>query len=239
MPVQCCYLNLGHCTYHEAYALQKRLLKERGEGTIPDTLLLLTHAPVYTIGRTGTRKHILVSDAVLKSEGLAVCEIDRGGDITYHGPGQLVGYPILDLRQHGKDLHKLHHQYEEVLIRVLGEYGVEAGRLPKYPGVWVGNDKIGALGIGVSNWISYHGWSLNIDPDMAHFSYITPCGIPRKGITSLRNILGKDIPLLMADIVKQVVRSFGEVFNLEMIAGVMPTASDFISAGEMIGQFAG
>jgi len=193
-----------------------RLVKERGEGTIPDTLLLLTHPPLYTIGRAGSRDHILVSDEVLESEGLTVYETDRGGDITYHGPGQLVAYPILDLRQHGKDLHKLQNQYEEVIIRVLSEYSVEAGRIPEYPGVWIGLEKISALGIGVSNWVSYHGWSFNIDPDMTHFSYITPCGIKGKGITSLKNILRRDIS--MEEVVERVVVRFGEVFNLEMIA---------------------
>ena len=216
MTVQCRYLYLGHCTYSEAYDMQMRLVKERGEGTIPDTLLLLTHPPLYTIGRAGTRDHILVSDEVLESEGLTVYETDRGGDITYHGPGQLVAYPILDLRQHGKDLHKLQNQYEEVIIRVLSEYSVEAGRIPEYPGVWIGLEKISALGIWVSNWVSYHGWSFNIDPDMTHFSYITPCGIKGKGITSLKNILRRDIS--MEEVVGRVVVRFGEVFNLEMIA---------------------
>jgi lipoate-protein ligase B len=191
------------------------LVKERIAGTIPDTLLLLTHPPVYTIGRAGTRKHILVSDAVLEREGLAVHEVDRGGDITYHGPGQLVGYPILDLQQHGKDLHKLSDQYEEVIIRVLGEYGIKAGRIPECPGVWVGQEKICALGIGVTKWVSYHGWALNINPDMTHFGYITPCGIIGKGVTSLKNLLGRDVT--MEEIVPRVVKSFGEVFNLEMI----------------------
>ena len=215
MTVHCHYHFLGQCAYKEAYALQMRLLKERSEGIIPDTLLLMTHPPVYTIGRSGTRKHILVPDSVLENEGLTVHEVDRGGDITYHGPGQLVGYPILDLRQHGKDLHMLHYQYEEVIIRVLRKYDVEAGRIPEYPGVWIDEKKIGTLGIGVSNWISYHGWALNVDPDMSHFSFITPCGIPGKGITSLRDILGRTIS--MVEVVEQIVLNFGIVFNLEMI----------------------
>lgn len=215
MTIPCHYLYLGNCAYTEAYARQMSLVKERIAGTIPDTLLLLTHPPVYTIGRAGTRKHILVSDAVLEHEGLTVHEVDRGGDITYHGPGQLVGYPILDLRQHGKDLHKLSDQYEEVIIRVLGEYGVKACRIPEYPGVWVGQEKIGALGIGVTNWVSYHGWAFNITPDMTHFGYITPCGIPGKGVTSLKKVLGRDVSL--EEIIPRMVRNFGEVFYLEMI----------------------
>lgn len=215
MTLPCHYLYIGHCAYNEAYDMQMNLVKDRIAGTIPDTLLLLTHPPVFTIGRAGTRKHILISDTVLEREGFAVHEIDRGGDITYHGPGQLVGYPILDLRQHGKDLHKLMDQYEEVIVRILGEYNIKAGRIPEYPGVWVGQEKICALGIGVSNWVSYHGWAFNINPDMTHFSYITPCGIREKGVTSLKNVLGRDISV--EDILPQVVKNFGEVFNLEMI----------------------
>ena len=217
MTVECLYRYLARCTYREAYALQMILVKKRIESLIPDTLLLLTHMPVYTIGRAGTRKHILVSDAVLEREGLDVYEIDRGGDITYHGPGQLVVYPILDLRQHGKDLHMLTDQYEEVIIQVLGEYGVEAGRIPEHPGVWVGREKICALGIGVSNWVSYHGLAININPNMVHFSYIMPCGIPGKGVTSLSNILGKDIQ--MEEVVAHVVKKFGEIFKLKMREG--------------------
>lgn len=233
MAVQFRCLNLGHCAYDKAYTIQMRLHKERCSGKIPDTLLLLTHPPVYTIGRAGSRKHILVPDEVLEREGIEVFEIDRGGDITYHGPGQLVGYPILDLRQHGKDLHKLHFQYEEVLIRVLKENGVEADRDPKYPGVWIGREKIAALGIGVSNWVSYHGWSLNIAPDLAHFSFITPCGIPNKGITSLQKILDKDIS--EEKVMKQIVKHFNEVFNFEMINPEIISELDLLSEEEELG----
>ncbi|MDF9407972.1 lipoyl(octanoyl) transferase LipB [Pelotomaculum isophthalicicum JI] len=213
----CRVLYLGLCDYLKAYNLQKRLVKERVTGKIPDTLLLLSHPPVYTIGRSGSRKHILAPDYVLEREGIKVYEVDRGGDITYHGPGQLVGYPILNLRQHGSDLHKLLRMYEEVFIRVLAEYGVEAGRLDRYPGVWAGQDKICAVGIGVSNWVSYHGWAFNINPDMKYFSFITPCGIRDKGVTSLTRLLGRDVPEF--EIMATVGGHFGDVFNLQIEAG--------------------
>lgn len=210
----CRLMDLGLVDYGEAYELQKRLVKERVAGLIPDTLILLNHPPVYTIGRAGTRQHILVSDEVLERENIKVFEIDRGGDITYHGPGQLVGYPILDLKQHGKDLHKLLDMYEEVFIRLLAGYGIKAGRIEEYSGVWVGHDKICALGIGVSGWVSYHGWAFNLNPNMAHFGYITPCGITGKGVTSLRILLGREVP--EAEIRSAVVKEFCEVFDLEL-----------------------
>lgn len=217
MTARCLYYFYDHCSFPEAYDLQMQLVQQRVRDEIPDTLLLLTHLPVYTIGRAGSRENILVADEVLAREGLTVYETDRGGDITYHGPGQLVAYPILDLQQHGKDLHKLLNQYEETVIRVLREYGIDGARISEYPGVWVGQEKICALGIGVTNWVSYHGWALNINPDMKHFSYITPCGIQGKKTTSLKNILGRDISL--ADITSRIVRHFGEVFSLQMVKG--------------------
>ncbi|OPY58254.1 MAG: Octanoyltransferase [Pelotomaculum sp. PtaU1.Bin035] len=217
MPRQCRIMYLGLCDYVKAYALQKRLVKERIAGKIPDTLLLLSHPPVYTIGRGGTREHILVPGEVLEREGIKVYEIDRGGDIAYHGPGQLVGYPIMNLRRHGSDLHKLLRMYEEVFIRVLAEYGVEAGRLDRYPGVWASYDKICAVGIGVSNWVSYHGWAFNINPDMKYFSFIIHCGIRDKGVTSLARLLGRDVP--DCEIVKAVAGHFGDVFNLQLETG--------------------
>jgi len=216
MSRRCQVLYLGLYDYIKAYTLQKRLVKERAAGKIPDTLLLLSHPPVYTIGRSGSREHILAPDDVLEREGAKVYEVDRGGGITYHGPGQLVGYPILNLRQHGSDLHQLLRMYEEVFIRVLLEYGVEAGRLDRYPGVWVDQDKICAVGIGVSNWVSYHGWAFNINPDMRYFSFITPCGIRDKGVTSLAGLLGRAVPEF--EIAAKVGRYFGDVFNLQIEA---------------------
>lgn len=205
-------LNLGLKDYLSTYQLQKELVRYRANQQIPDTLILVEHPPVITIGRNGTRDNILVTDELLATQGIKVYEIDRGGDITYHGPGQIVGYPILDLNEHGKDLHKLLHMYEEVIIQVLDHYGIHAGRIKEYPGVWVGSNKIAALGIGVSRWVSYHGFAFNINPNMLHFQMITPCGITGKGITSLNRELGREVDI--TEVQEKLVDCFCSVFGL-------------------------
>lgn len=217
MPSQCQVYYLGEYDYGKAYNLQMRLVRKRIAGSIPDTLLLLNHPPVYTVGRGGTNKHILVPEEVLLREGIAVYNTDRGGDVTYHGPGQLVGYPILDLRQHGKDLHRLIENYEEVIIRTLYSFGIPAERIEKYPGVWVEREKICAIGIGVSNWISYHGFAFNLNPNMEHFSFILPCGIREYGVTSLRRVLGH--PVQEQEVIEAVVNRFCEVFDVLALNG--------------------
>ncbi|HUW64092.1 MAG TPA: lipoyl(octanoyl) transferase LipB [Spirochaetia bacterium] len=215
MVGQCRVFYLGRYDYKKATALQERLVRQRTAAVIPDTLLLLSHPPVFTIGRKGTRANILVNEEVLLREGIAVHETDRGGDITYHGPGQLVGYAILDLRRHGQDLHRLIHNYEEVIIRVLNHYGIEGRRFEEYPGVWVRAAKICALGIAVSNWVCYHGFALNIEPNMEHFSYILPCGIRELGVTSLSRVLGRPVP--EREVAAKVASSFGDVFSMRML----------------------
>lgn len=207
-----CYLGL--LDYPVAYALQKRLVQERIADAIPDTLLLLRHPAVYTVGRRGKKEHFLVPAEVLERESVKVYPADRGGAVTYHGPGQLVGYPILDVKQHGGDLHQLLHRYEEVLIMSLAEYGIAAGREASYPGVWVGYNKIGAVGIGVRRWISYHGWSLNLRAEPEGFARIVPCGIRDKGVTALASLLGREIPV--EEFLTVVERHFGAVFELQM-----------------------
>lgn len=200
--------------YVQAYILQKKLVHRRIAGEIPDTLLLLSHPPVYTIGRQGAREHILAPEELLERAGIKVYETDRGGAVTYHGPGQLVGYPILHLKQHGCDLHKLLYMYEEVFIRLLTEYGVQAGRLNGYPGVWTEQGKICSLGVGVSKWVSYHGWAFNINPSLEHFSLIIPCGIRDKGVTSLAVLLDRDVP--EREIAVTAAKHFGAVFKMEI-----------------------
>lgn len=205
---------LGCCEYPEASAYQRQLICKRLGYKIDDTLILLHHPPVITIGRDGTRGHILAAPEVLRREGILVYETDRGGDITYHGPGQLVGYPILDLRQHGGSVRRIIYNYEEIFIRVLREFGLIGSRHDNYPGVWFGGENICAVGVGVSNGVVYHGFAFNINTNLRHFSYITPCGITGKGVTSLQKIFGREID---EDEVRQkTVRYFGEVFHLEM-----------------------
>jgi lipoate-protein ligase B len=224
---KCDVFSLGLIEYQKAWDLQKELVGKRSKREINDTLLLVEHSHIFTIGRSGSRNNILVSDKRLQEKNVSVCEVDRGGDITYHGPGQIVGYPILDLNEHGRDVHLMLRNLEEVIIRFLSDYGVEAGRIPEYTGVWVGQEKIAAIGIGVRRWITFHGFCLNVNPDLNYFSLITPCGIKGKGVTSLRQLkveseklkvkttFGKVLPGLK-ELQQNLIRHFGAVFNLEM-----------------------
>lgn len=207
------YESLG---YQEAFELQLELLNKRLENKINDSLVLVEHPPVLTIGTSGSRDNVVVSSDYLKKKGIDVFETNRGGDITYHGPGQLVGYPILNLKEHNQDLHWLLRSYEEVFIRVLKEYGINAQRIKGLTGVWVGNEKITAIGVGVRHWITYHGFAFNINPNLDHFSYIIPCGIKDKGVTSLKKLLGYEQN--KEEVAEKVVKYFTEVFKMEVAA---------------------
>lgn len=211
---ECRVIQLGLCDYMDAYKIQKQILDQRKSGTIPDTLLFLSHPPVLTIGRRGNRKNILVSDEVLYREGIVVYETDRGGDITYHGPGQIVGYPVLDLKQFGRDVHRIINMYEEVIIRLLKYYDLEGSRVQDYPGVWIGNEKICALGIGISRWVSFHGFALNVNTNLNHFSYIIPCGITGRGVTSMSKVLERNVD--ESEVTGFLTKIFGMVFGLQM-----------------------
>jgi lipoate-protein ligase B len=206
-------LNLDTVPYEEAFELQKRLVKMRAQDTINDTLILLEHPPVLTVTRKATLKNILVSPEELEEKGISLCHTNRGGDITYHGPGQLVGYPIMNLKAHGKDLHGYVRNIEEIIIKLLKDYNITAHRDKCNPGVWVGEEKIAAVGIAVkSSWTTMHGFSLNINPDLSHYSLIVPCGIRDKGVTSLTRLLGKTIS--RKDVREKLIQHYGEVFNL-------------------------
>ncbi len=204
-------INLGLKDYQETYKIQKKLIKERFEGKIPDTLILVEHPSVFTIGRSGSRKNILTPLEKLKEEGMQVYEIDRGGDITYHGPGQIVGYPVIDLRKHGKDIHLYLRKLEEVIIKLLKDFSIEAGRIKDMTGVWVNNKKIASIGIGVSKWVTYHGFSLNIDPNMKYFAMINPCGLG-KPVTSMKEQLNSKCPE-RREIEEKLAGTFAEVFS--------------------------
>ncbi len=206
-------LNLDTVPYEEAFELQKRLVKMRAQDTINDTLILLEHPPVLTVTRKATLKNILASPEELKEKGISLCHTNRGGDITYHGPGQLVGYPIMNLKAHGKDLHGYVRNIEEIIIKLLKDYTITAHRDKSNPGVWVGEEKIAAVGIAVkSSWTTMHGFSFNINPDLSHYSLIVPCGISDKGVTSLARLLGKTIS--RKDVREKLIQRYGEVFNL-------------------------
>jgi len=212
--VKCRVLNLGLVSYDKAYDLQRKLHNFRREGRIDDILILLEHEPVVTIGRGGKKDNILVSEEFLQSKGIRVFEIDRGGDVTLHCPGQLVGYPILDLKFHGENIHRYLRNLEEVIIRLLKVYGVNAQRIENYTGVWVGGRKVASIGIGIKGWVTFHGFSLNINSDLSYFSLIRPCGFEGRMMTSLSEILGRAVE--PTSVRYHLIEHFGEVFNLQM-----------------------
>lgn len=204
-------LHLGTFEYASSLALQRELAQQRLEGQIPDHLLLLEHPPVYTLGSAGRKEHLLFPEEFFRQKGADIFYIGRGGDVTFHGPGQLVGYPILDLRYYNKDVHQYVRRLEETILRTLKEYGVWAERKPGLPGVWVGEDKIAALGIEVRKWITRHGFAFNISTDLSYFQWIIPCGIPDKGVTSLKALRGEAPP--MEEVSQKIVKHFVSLFG--------------------------
>lgn len=204
----------GIVGYRDGLNLQRERVAARKANTIPDTLILLQHPPVYTLGRNAKRENILFSPERLRKLGAELFETDRGGDVTYHGPGQLVGYPILDLTRHRRDLSWYMHSLEEVFIRVAGEYGIEAGRTEGARGAWVGKSKLVAMGVHVSRWVTSHGFAFNVNTDLRFFDWIIPCGLHDKGVTSLQELLGHAVSMGIAT--NRVIRHFGEVFGMEM-----------------------
>lgn len=201
--------------YAEALARQYALAEQRGPGEIPDTLLLLEHPPTITLGRRTQDTDLLTSEADLRAQGIMVERVDRGGEITFHGPGQLVGYPILDLRQHGSDLHKYLRHLEEMLIQTIKAFGLTGERVPGRTGVWVGDRKIAAIGIKVSRWVSLHGFALNITNDLAPFrNDFVPCGIQDKDVTSLAEQTGPECPG-RAEVEAVLVEKFAKIFGVD------------------------
>lgn len=206
-------LQPGRLDYKEALDLQEKMMLQRQHNEIPDTLILLEHPPVLTLGRRGEYENILLSKDVLEAQGVKIYEVSRGGDVTYHGPGQIVGYPIMDLTHMGKDVKEYVYKIEEVFIRLLlNEFGIKADRdEKKYTGVWVGNEKITAIGIAVKRWITMHGFAFNVNTDLSHFHWINPCGITDKGVTSVQKLLGKEMDF--AKMNELVIKYFCEVFE--------------------------
>ncbi len=218
---------LGVVPYAEALELQKHLVELRKANEIPDQLLLLEHPPVITLGvkTRNDRSHVVATPETLKAEGVEVFESGRGGDVTYHGPGQLVGYPILDLRPDRCDVHQYVRDLEETLIRVAAEFGVTAERLPGLTGVWVGNEKLAAIGVRIARWITSHGFALNVSTNLAHFDLIVPCGIANKGVTSLGRLARRSVRMdEVADITAQ---AFIDVFGR---SPVRPATSPLLQA---------
>jgi len=204
--------------YAEALALQRSLVEERRFGRIGDMLLLLEHPHVITLGvrRDGGRSHILATDEALAARGIEVFEAGRGGDVTYHGPGQLVGYPIVDLNPDRRDVHRYVRDLEEVLIRTARDYGIAAERVEGLTGVWVGREKLAAIGVRIARWVTSHGFALNVNANLDYFSLIVPCGIADRGITSLSRLLGR--PVELDETAERVARHFANVFDFSSLA---------------------
>jgi len=205
-------LALGRTKYADAWDIQKKLFAARAEGRIGDVLVLTEHDPVYTLGKGANENHVLAGAAELQSRNIDLHRIDRGGDVTFHGPGQLVGYPILDLNCHYLDVHRYLRDLEEVLIRTLAEYHIEAGRSEGYTGVWTRGEKIAAIGVKMQRWITMHGFAPNVSTDLSYFDRIIPCGIFHKGVTTMELATGG--PMTMDDVAGAVIRNFESVFNV-------------------------
>ncbi len=202
---------LGRIGYAAALALQQRLLEARIEGRIADTLLLLEHEPVITLGRGAKPEHVLASGQLLAARGVELYETGRGGDVTYHGPGQLVGYPIVDLSPDRRDVRKYVMGLEEVMIRTAGAFGLRAGRIAGLNGAWIEQRKLGAVGVRIRRWVTMHGFALNVSTALSAFELIVPCGISDKQVTSLERELGK--APAMAEVERAVLSAFAEVFG--------------------------
>ena len=213
---------LGVVPYAEALAMQRALVEERRAGTVPDLLLLLQHPAVITLGVKGDggRSHVVATNERLGELGIDVAETGRGGDVTYHGPGQIVGYPVLDLRPDRCDVHRYVRDLEEVMIRVCADYGLAAGRIAGLTGTWIGVKeagaaKIGAIGVRISRWITSHGFAFNVSTNLRHFDLIVPCGIADRGVTSLQQATGREISVGGAE--ERFVEHFAAVFEREVV----------------------
>src|SRR6056297_647695 len=222
--------DLGFADYRDVWDLQRRaqqlLIKQKkarrdppatsvSETAVNDMLFFVEHPHVYTLGKSGDQGNLLKGMAELAQIDAEFIEIDRGGDITYHGPGQIVGYPILDLDRHFTDIHKYLRTLEEVIIRTCADFGIETGRIDGLTGVWAGNEKICAMGIKCSRWVTMHGFALNVNTDLSYFNHIVPCGIENKAVTSLSKLLGKRID--EAEVKERILRHFADVFSVNLI----------------------
>jgi len=205
-------MDLGICAYGKAWDIQKDLHAKRVQNEIPDTLILVEHPHVYTLGKNANAQHLIASQDFLKTRGIEIYQVDRGGDITYHGPGQLVGYPIFNLNDHHKSIGWFVHTVEEVLIQFLASCGVAAGRLEKLTGVWINNQKIAAIGMRVSKWVTMHGFALNVSNDLSFYQGIIPCGITSKGITRICDLAPG---ITMAQVKSGIIRQFQTQFDFE------------------------
>jgi lipoyl(octanoyl) transferase len=209
---KCVLRELGRVDYGQAMELQQQLVCDRKQGLIADHLLLLEHPHVITLGRNGHLENLLASDEILQRAGISFYATDRGGDVTYHGPGQLVGYPILDLREWQRDVGAYVRAVEQTMIDTLADYGIAAGRIPKLTGVWVGERKIAAIGVHLSRWVTSHGFALNVGTDLDYFQYIVPCGLT-KPVTSMAAL---GVRATVQEVGERLAGHFGRIFDCEM-----------------------
>jgi lipoyl(octanoyl) transferase len=208
--------HLGRVPYAEGLQIQEQLVAERQAGRIVDVLLMLEHEPVFTMGRNARTENVLLSFEVLQARGFEVFETGRGGDVTYHGPGQVVGYPILELPTDRRDVHRYVRDLEEVMIRACADYGIVATRIAGKTGVWVGTEKVGAIGVRIARWVTSHGFALNVANDLEPFALIVPCGIRDHGVTSLSRLLGREVAVREAAV--RLAANVAAVFDLEIVA---------------------
>ena len=223
---KCQVRELGRIAYGPALELQQQLIAERKAGTISDQLLLLEHPHVVTLGRNGHHENLLASPTIMERAGISFFPTDRGGDVTYHGPGQLVAYPIMDLREWKRDVGAFVRGVEQTMIDTLADYGIEAGRIPKLTGVWVGDRKIGAIGVHISRWVTSHGLALNVSTDMSYFQYIVPCGLT-KPVTSMAQL---GVRVTREDVSRRLAAHFGRIFDCEMLYEVDSAVAASVAA---------
>jgi len=210
---KCQVRQLGRVSYGEALELQQRLVAERKQGLVADHLLLLEHPHVITLGRNGHMENLLASDEILERAGISFFPTDRGGDVTYHGPGQLVGYPIVDLRDWKRDVGAYVRGVEQAIIDTVAEYGITAGRIPKLTGVWVGERKIAAIGVHISRWVTSHGFALNVSTDLTYFQYIVPCGLT-KPVTSMAQL---GVRAGVEEVGERLAANFARIFDCDLL----------------------
>jgi len=208
------FCRLGTVDYAEAHRLQNELQAKRISGEIGDTVLLLEHPPVLTMGRSAKEQHVLAAPQVLAARGISVHEVGRGGDVTYHGPGQLVAYPIIDLKPDRRDVRKYMWSLEETMIRTCADFGLSATRVEGLNGAWVGDRKVGAVGVRISRWVTMHGLALNANSDLTHFDLIVPCGIQDKKVTSLSAEIGRTV--FATDVIDPLARHFAELYDTDV-----------------------
>jgi lipoyl(octanoyl) transferase len=209
--------HLGRVPYAEGLQIQEELVADRQAGRIVDVLLLLEHDPVFTMGRSARAENVLLSAEALRERGFEIFETGRGGDVTYHGPGQVVGYPILELPAERRDVHRYVRDLEEVMIRACAEYGIAAQRIAGKTGVWSGTEKVGAIGVRIARWVTSHGFALNVTNDLEPFALIVPCGIRDHGVTSLSRLLGREVAA--EDAANRLAAQLAAVFELEIVTG--------------------